>query len=202
MHIRRISLRGPSTLPIFILAAWLVAGGCASTKPEAYSMQDPQANFSSFKTFAWDAVQENQAPDAPITIVNGQIRAAISSELQRKGYAEAAAGAKPDLVLRYETAAAETIKSNPFRIGIGMGGAGNSGAAGVGVSSPSAKNVREGTLVLRVIDPVRNAEVWNGRVSRELGKGGVPDQALIQTAVGDLLRTFPAPDGSLKQESK
>jgi len=25
-------------------------------------------------------------------------------------------------------------------------------------------------LVLRVIDPVRNAEVWNGRVSRELAK--------------------------------
>ena len=48
------------------------------------------------------------------------------------------------------------------------------GAAGVGVSNPSAKNVREGTLVLRVIDPARNAEVWNGRVSRELGKGGSP----------------------------
>ena len=54
------------------------------------------------------------------------------------------------------------------------------GAAGVGVSSPSAKNVREGTLVLRVIDPARNAEVWNGRVSRELGKGDAPDPELIQ----------------------
>ena len=92
----------------------------------------------------------------------------------------------------------EVLKSNPFRIGIGMGGAGSNGAAGVGVSSPSAKNVREGTLVLRVIDPARNAEVWNGRVSRELGKGGPPDPALIQRGVADLLKDFPSP-GSLAQ---
>lgn len=156
-------------------------------------MQDPQANFSAYKSFAWDTGQDGQAPNEPVSIVNGQIRTAIAGELQRKGYAEAAAGSKPDLLLRYETAAAEAIKNNPFRIGIGMGGAGSSGAAGVGVSSPGASMIREGTLVLRVIDPARNAEVWNGRVSRELGKDGVPDQALIQTAVADLLREFPAP---------
>ena len=58
------------------------------------------------------------------------------------------------------------------------------GAAGVGVSSPSVKNVRE--------DPARNAEVWNGRVSRELGKGDAPDPELIQSAVSDQLKEFPA----------
>ena len=198
MNVWRIQLRAPSAFTSFAVAAWLVAAGCASGPPQAYSMQDPQANFGTFKTFTWDAGQDNLVAGEPLTIVNSQIRAAITSELQRKGYAEAVAGAKPDLLLSYETAAAEKIKSNPFRIGIGMGGAGNSGAAGVGVSSPSAKNIREGTLVLRVIDPTRNAEVWNGRVSRELGKDGMPDQALIQTAVGDLLREFPAPGSAPK----
>ena len=198
MHIPRIHLRGSSALTSLVMLACLVTGGCASAPPQAYSMQDPQANFNTFKTFNWEGGQDNLVAGEPLTIVNSQIRAAITSELQRKGYAEAVAGAKPDLVLSYETAAAEKIKSNPFRIGIGMGGAGNSGAAGVGVSSPSAKNIREGTLVLRVVDPARNAEVWNGRVSRELGKDGVPDPALIQTAVGDLLREFPAPGDAPK----
>lgn len=96
----------------------------------------------------------------------------------------------PGLILQYETAAAEKIKSNPFRVGIGMGGYGSSGGASVGVSSPSARNVSEGTLVLRVIDPARNAEVWNGRVSRELGRNG-PDAKPIESAVGELLRKFP-----------
>jgi hypothetical protein len=178
---------------ILALATSLLTAGCTSTPPRPYSMRDPQANFATFKTFAWDTGQAAEAPGEPVTIVNGQIRTAIAGELQQKGYAEAVAGAKPDLLLRYETAAAEKLKSNPIRIGIGMGGAGSNGAAGVGVSSPSAKNIREGTLVLRAIDPARNAEVWNGRVSRELGKNGVPDPALIQSAVGDLLREFPAP---------
>ncbi|HKE97021.1 MAG TPA: DUF4136 domain-containing protein [Povalibacter sp.] len=175
--------------PSAALAASLMLAGCASTSPPVHSMQDPQANFNTFTTFNWD-----QARDAtePVSIIDTNIRLAIAGELQKKGYAEAVAGAKPDLVLQYETAAAETMKSNPIRIGIGMGGAGSNGAAGVGVSSPSAKVVRQGTLVLRVIDPARNAEVWNGRVSREIASQGVPNQALIQNAVGELLKEFPA----------
>ena len=170
----------------------VLAVGCTTTPP-THVMKDPEAQFHTFKTFAWDSGQETGTVSGePLTIINSQIRGAISSELEQKGYAEATAGAKSDLLLRYETAAAEKVKSNPFRIGIGMGGYGSNGAAGVGVSSPDLKNVREGTLVLRVIDPVRNAEVWNGRVSRELGKDGVPDPALIKTAVGELLSEFPA----------
>lgn len=176
-----------------ILAGFVFIAGCVSTPQQPTTMRDPQANFATFKTFAWDTGAGTQAPDQPLSIVNSQIRAAIADELKRKGYAEAAADAKPDLILRYETAAEEKIKTSPIRIGVGMGGYGGNGAAGVGVSSSGAKNIKEGTLVLRVVDPVRNAEVWNGRVSRELGKDGVPDHALIQTAVADLLREFPAP---------
>jgi len=181
--------------PRLALMMFALLGGCASSPPPVHSMQDAQADFNTFKTFAWD-----QAKDAsqPVSILDGNIRTAIAGELLRKGYTEAGAGAKPDLLLQYETAAAEAIKSKPFRIGIGVGGYGNSGGAGVGVSSASAENVREGTLVLRVIDPARNAEVWNGRVSRELSKTGPPDAELIRAAVGELLGKFPSRPGDLQ----
>jgi hypothetical protein len=182
--------RVPLAFATLMLAAASLTG-CASAPP-VHSMQDPQANFNTFSTFAWDRPQETAEAAQPISLLDSNIRAAITGELQKKGYAEAVAGASPNLVLQYETAAGEKLKSNPVRIGVGMGGYGNSGGAGVGVSSPSARNVREGTLVLRVIDPARNAEVWNGRVSRELGKGGAPDPALIQNAVGELLQEFPS----------
>jgi len=175
-----------------LLAAAVLLGGCASPPPPVFSMQNPQANFSGFTTFGWRNAEDAQGGGQPISIVDTDIRAAITSELQRKGYTEAVAGANPDLMLHYETAAAETLKANPVRVGFGMGGAGANGAAGVGVSSPSHKSVREGTLVLSVIDPLRNAEVWNGRVSREIGKGGRPNTALIQSAVGELLKGFPS----------
>jgi len=190
MNTPRHCLRSFLALSVLIGTTALV--GCATNTP-THVMRDPQAQFDSFKTFAWDTGQEtSQVAGEPLSIVNSQIRGAITSALQQKGYAEAMAGAKSDLLLRYETAAAEKIKSNPFRIGIGMGGYGSNGAAGVGVSSPDVKNVKEGMLVLRVIDPARNAEVWNGRVSRELGKDGVPDPELIKSAVGELLNDFPA----------
>jgi len=180
------------------LAIVQLVTGCASSPPPVQSMRDSQADFNAFRTFAWDPGPQSPAEAQPVSILDSNIRTAITGELQRKGYAEAQAGAKPDLMLRYETAAAEKLKSNPVRFGVGLGGVGSNGAAGVGVSSPSAKNVREGTLVLRVIDPARNAEVWNGRVSRELGKGGPPDPALIQSAVSDLLEEFPAPGSPQK----
>ena len=197
MNISRSVRCGSSAFSSFVLAACLIASGCTTT-PQPSSMRDPQANFDAFKTFAWNAGEDNQVAGEPVSIVNNQIRTAITAELQKKGYALAGDGAKPDLLLRYETAAEEKIKQSPIRIGVGMGGYGNSGGAGVGVSSSGAKNIKEGTLVLRVIDPTRNAEVWNGRVSRELGKDGLPDQALIQTAVADLLSDFPVPGAAPK----
>lgn len=179
-----------------VLAAMLFAGGCSTTTP-VQSMKDPQADFSAFSTFAWDGSQEAQGAAQPVTILDSNIRAAIVSELKNKGYLEAAAGARPDLILQYQTGAAEMIKSNPFSIGIGMGSYGSSGGAGVGMSTPSARNVTQGKLIFRAIDPTRNTEVWNGSVSRELGKEG-PDQELIRSAVAELLANFPRQSGNLR----
>ena len=58
-----------------------------------------------------------------------------------------------------------------------------------------ARNVTEGMLILSVVDTARNAEVWNGRVSRQLGKNGAPNSALVREAVDELLRDFPAHAG-------
>jgi hypothetical protein len=173
------------------LFAALILAACASTSSPVQSMKDPKANFREFETFAWQG-HGAQSGAQPVSILDNDIRAAITNELQQMGYAEATAGASPDLVLHFETAAADTTRSNPVRVGVGVGSMGARGGASVGVSSPSSTNVREGTLILRAVDPTRNAEVWNGRVSRQLGRGGPPDKALIQSAVSDLLEEFPA----------
>src|SRR4030095_11305663 len=128
-------------------------GGCASQPTQPHTMRDPQANFATFKTFGWDVTQSAQGQGQPISIVDSNIRAAITSELKRKGYEEATGGTLPDLFLQYETGKAETVKSNPFRIGVGVGGYGSNGGVGVGTTSAATRNVTEGMLVLRVIDP-------------------------------------------------
>lgn len=173
-------------------AAAAFVAGCASGPSQAVSMRDPQANFAVLKTFGWTAARSAEATGQPMSIVDSDIRAAIASELKRKGYVEAAAGTTPDMILQYETGKAEVTKGSPFSVGIGVGSYGSSGGVGVGTSTSGTRNVTEGMLMLSVVDPARNAEIWNGRVSRELGKNGAPNAALIHGAVADLLRDFPA----------
>lgn len=182
-----------TSLAAFALAlgAAALVSGCASQPEQPQSMRDPQADFNAFRTFGWyrDAKPDAAAP--PLSLLDSNIRAALKAELTRKGYQEVAAGAAPDLLVDYETVRAEKIKSNPIRIGVGVGSWGGSGGGGVSVGSPSARNVDEGTLVVHVVDPKRKAEVFEGRASRELGKSGA-DPAAVQSAVADVLRDFPA----------
>jgi hypothetical protein len=172
------------------LGAAILAGGCTSPAPRPQSMRDSQADFSKFRTFGWEAVSAD-ASAPPTSILDNNIRTAITSELKGKGYEEAAAGATPDLAIHQETARAETVKSSPFRFGIGVGSVGSNGGGSIGASTSGVKNVNEGTLIVRAIDTSRKAEVWTGQVSRELGKGAV-DPVLVRSAVAELLRDFPS----------
>lgn len=174
-----------------VLALAALTSGCATAPSQPEAMRDTQTDFSAYKTFGWYADPSTNAPSQPVSLVDGYVRTAIATEMKRKGYVEAAAGTAPDLRIEYEAEKAEKVKNNPFRIGIGVGSYGSSGGGSVGVGSSSVKNVTEGTLVVHVIDPARNVEVWRGRASRELGKGNV-EPAVVNTAVADLLRDFPA----------
>ena len=166
--------------------------GCASSAPPVpESMRDPQANFSSYKTFGWQASLA-EPDDAPLKLLDSHLRAAITAEMQKRGYVEAPAGTTPDLGMAYETARSDKIENNPVRIGIGVGGWGGGNVGGsVGVSSPSVRSFTEGTLVVHAVDTARNAEVWQGRVSGKITKGSVEPAAIAQ-AVAAAMSDFPA----------
>jgi len=172
-------------------AAATLLAGCASTPAEPQTLREAEADFSSYKTFGWHAATGNDGGGKPASIVDGYVRTAITNELKGKGYVEAPAGTAPDLTIAYEGASAEKLKNNPFRIGIGVGSYGSSGGGSVGVGSPSVKSVKEGSLVVHVIDPTRETEVWRGSIERELTKDGV-QSAVVQGAVSELMRDFPA----------
>lgn len=188
-------LRSPIAIISLALAAAALAAGCATEPTKSESMLDSQADFGAYKTFGWHTVPNADGSSEPVTLVDANIRAAIASELQRKGYAEAAAGSDADLLISYEAVRAETVKNNPFRIGIGVGSYGSSGGGSVSAGSSSVKNVIEGSLVIHAIDRARNAEVWRSRVSRELGKGNVKPE-VIQSAVAEVFSDFPARSAS------
>jgi hypothetical protein len=154
-------------------------------------MRDPKADFTAFRTFGWTSGNGVDAGDQPLRLLDGNIRSAVTAELTRRGYAEAAAGATPDLRIAYETASADKIENNPVRVGIGIGSWGGNVGGSVNVGSPSVRNFKEGTLVVHAVDTARNAEVWQGRVSGRITEGSL-EQAAIARAVAAAMQDFPA----------
>jgi uncharacterized protein DUF4136 len=183
-------LRASIAIFNLVLGTAMLTGGCASQPREAESMRDAKADFTAYKTFGWDESMNSETSGKPLSLLDNSIRTAITNELKRKGYEEAPAGTAADLLVAFETASAEKVKNNPFRIGVGVGSYGGSGGGGVSAGSTSVKNVKEGTLVVHAIDPARKAEVWQSRVTRELGKGNV-EPSVVQGAVADVFRDFP-----------
>jgi hypothetical protein len=177
---------------LITVATMTLAAACASTPPEPQTLREAQADFGAYRTFGWHAAAAgSEGGGKPASIVDGYVKTAIASELKAKGYVEAPEGTAPDLAIAWEGASAEKLKNNPFRIGIGVGSYGSSGGGSVGVGSSSVKQVREGSLVVHVIDPARETEVWQGSIERELGKGGIKPE-IVQGAVSEVMRDFPA----------
>lgn len=177
----------PKALILLILTA-LIATGCATAPAAPSTMKDAQADFSAYRTFGW--LPQGDA-NQPQTIVDGYIRTAIANEMQRRGYEPVAEGTQADLMIEYDAASTEKLKSKPFRIGVGLGSYGSSGGGSVGVGSSGVKEVKEGSLVIHVVDPARNMEIWRSTVSREL-KGDTVDQTVVNGAVSDAFSGFPA----------
>jgi hypothetical protein len=171
-------------VPVLVIA-------CASGPSAPETMRDVQSDFGAYKTFGWVNPPTAAGSADSASIVDGYIRTAIANDLKAKGYVEAAPGTEPDLAIEYEAAKSEKLKNNPFRIGVGVGSYGSSGGGSVGVGSSGVKEVKEGSLVVHVIDPARKSEVWRGSIARELGKKGVQPE-LVQAAVTELLQDFPA----------
>lgn len=183
-------LCSPVAVVGLVLATTALLSGCASAPEKSTAMIDQQADFGNYKTFTWYTISSAEGANEPMSLVDSSIRAAIATEMQRKGYVEAPASGTADLLIDYEAARTEKVKSNPFRIGVGVGSYGSGVGGSVSTSTPSVKNVSEGSLVIYAIDAARNAEVWRSRVSRELGKGSVnPD--VVQSVVAEVLNDFP-----------
>ena len=171
------------------LIAITVLAGCATQPPQPQSMRDPAANFSAYKSFGWASAPAASGADAPLALLDKNIREAITAEMKRRGYAESQDN--PDLKIAYETAKADKIENNPVRVGVGIGSWGGNVGGSVGVSSPSVRNFTEGTLVIHAIDAAKNGEVWQGSISGKLTKGSA-DASAVRYAVSTAMQDFPA----------
>jgi hypothetical protein len=176
-------IRGLALTLVVLLAA------CTTPVPPDHESQiAPDANFAAYRTFGWQPPPAGSA-DEPTRLLDTNIRNAIRTEMTRRGYTEV--DADPQLRVAYETAADERVKSNPFRIGIGLGSFGSNMGGSVNVGSPSVQSYREGRLTIHVLDAAANRELWFGSIAGSIEKGNL-DADAVARAVALAMQDLPA----------
>jgi len=118
---------------------------------------DPNLGFSKYKTFVFIGGMENlvMLPVNP-ELINKQVHRAVTREMTAEGPREVHTNQNPDLVVRYQASTSQQVN---------LAVMGNWGPYGPFVGSywrwmydtMSASSVKEGTLIVDLIDSLRKA---------------------------------------------
>jgi len=182
-------------------AALALATACTTNPWKVDSFEAPEANLAARRTFAWKA-GELAAPilrrPEVAAAAEPRIRAAITQELVRKGYAEVPAATGADMVITYQVAGSRRYveSEGPQRYGApSPNEVLTPGSVPLPPASelPVEKSVREGTVVVFAEDPASGRLVWRGLVTTETGAASA-DASIRQAAdiARHVTQQFPA----------
>ena len=186
---------------IKLLSAIIIAGlflaGCASV---AHIEKDDTANFSSYRTFAWveTKADKNDSTKTPVSDLTEQsLTKAVSAELIKAGWKESK---KPDVLLTYNVLVEKAVKQtadpvysqsatryyyNPYS------------RRWMSVYYPSQfmgydrnqQQVREGTVIINMIDAKTDKTVWQGWTTDEVNSKNLTAKE-IQSSVKSIFKKF------------
>jgi hypothetical protein len=179
---------------VAIVGVLLLALLACATGWQTQSTTAPGADLSGYASFGWLPASESApgANEAPLSILDANVRDAIRTALAQKGYREVERD--PELRIGVETTTRLKEKASPpVRIGVGVGSWGEHVGGEVGASVPvgSGKVTTSGEahIAIRAVDPKADREVWFGTASGEVKAGS--DPGVIRDAVAAVLEDFP-----------
>lgn len=169
-------------LTLVLLA--MVLGACARAPVSIdYDAARPVPPAKTYALTAPAAGAQYQSLD------NSRIEAALRQHLAARKLQEAERD-RADILVAYRVEQQRKLDDSGFSVGFGVG----TGNLGLGMSTgPAPKEIREGVLVVDVVDPRLQQVVWSARANRYLQDGMKPDQrtALINELVAAMFNGFP-----------
>jgi Domain of unknown function (DUF4136) len=161
--------------------------GCA-TAPDVVVDQDPAANLSAYKTFAFfERAETDQGRYS--TILTQHLKQATRAELERRGYVydEAAPQLRVNFMLNVEER--QELRRSPATVGF-VGPRGYRAWGGYDLTTVSYK---AGTLRIDLVDSRRNALVWQGLAEGRVGADALHNPGpAIGRVVAEIFTKFPA----------
>jgi hypothetical protein len=174
-------MKGLHLLFLFYFTTW--AAACSSITVN--TNYKPGINFARFKTYDWMPRLEKSG-NLQEVIAAGRvgyiIEGAVEKELTDRGYKkEKRAGIKPDFFLAYRAQVKEKTESKVITYACGEP---------ICPQGIDLVTIREGMLVLDIIEADSNQVVWRGTAVGVIGDPSKRKEA-IEGAVARMLQNFP-----------
>ncbi|MCK7543698.1 DUF4136 domain-containing protein [Marinobacter bryozoorum] len=174
----------PARIPhvLALLAVVLLLGGCAAKVVTDY---DRNAAFASYQTWAFAP----NAGEGYTTLDGARVEAAVVRELEARQLDQVGFDVA-DLLVSYRIDEVERLDTTGFSYGLGFG----RGRFGWGLSTaPPVREVREGQLIVELVDSSTERVVWRGASKRYLNENQSPGtrQELIDEVVAEMFNRYP-----------
>ena len=174
-----------------LVALAAFAAGCSGMKVN--HDYDHEADFSSFKTFAWHESGHTIKDTDPLA--HERLIQAIDTQMNANGFQKVSSN--PDVVVTYNVEESEEMALHTSYMGggwgmggMGMGGMGM-GAMGMGGSTTTIQKYNVGTLVVDMWDANAKRLVWRATASGTLSTDPQKNAKKINEATEKLFKAFP-----------
>lgn len=188
-----------------LLFLFLLLAGC-SPIINVSSDYDPEADFSTLRSFAWLPEPQYESGDPLLehnSLLARRIQSAVESELAVKGYTktkhDSADFALGYHVTRNQETSVQVIDRYYDYYRPGWRGytrhRGMPGSYGNVHSEAIVYQYQSGTLILDIVIPANRQLIWRGTAKAEIDPNSTPEEkeTLIRNAVREILAHFPPP---------
>ena len=182
------TFRHPRLLPIAMAIVFAVSAPALANKIIVDWNHD--LDMAGWKSFRW--ADDSIKPDDDLAVA--RVESAILDALAAKGIKLVQDG-EADFIVRYHAIVDKKTQQSSVRIGLGLSRrVGSHGAVSVGTStSPKAKTVDVGTLVVDFLDPESGHVSWTAKGSETLKGDPEKRRAQIDASLAKALKKFPPP---------
>jgi hypothetical protein len=179
------------TLRVALVVAAAATLACSSL--ETTADYDHAANFSQYKTFAFQ-----EGTPASTQFIQQRLESAIAGALQRKGMTPASADSADLLVFTHaKVSTSKQLNATTMSYGgwwgpgfYGGGWGGYYGGSGMGTTTVQEVDIKNGTLVVDMVDRNKKSIVWRGVATDVVDEKTVQPEN-IQRIVDKLFEPYP-----------
>jgi Domain of unknown function (DUF4136) len=141
---------------------------------------DHQANFTQYKTYSWQEIKPANS------LWDARIKNAVDAQLAAKGWTQVDSGGDVSVVAIKTTQTQRSLQT--FYDGFGGG---RRGFGGMGESTTTVQDYKEGTLVVDLYDAKTQQLIWRGSAEDTLSDKAAKNEKNLDKGVAKMFKKFP-----------